>query len=113
MNTMRPGSFGMFDGKVGVLSPEEKKALEAKNKKFVRLSLVYWLIALLVLILAFVVMVLLMGPDTEASQDSYLGMMLVPFVWIFGAGIPYAVIYWVMFWKKPKAEKKENRDPWE
>lgn len=113
MNTMRPGSFGMFDGKVGVLSPEEKKALEAKNKKFVRLSLVYWLIALLVLILAFVVMVLMMGPDGEASQDSYLGAILIPFAWIFGAGIPYSIIYWVMFRKKPKAEKKENKDPWE
>lgn len=112
MNTMRPGSFGMFDGKVGVLSPEEQKALEAKNKKFVRLSLIYWLIAFLVLILAFVVMVLMMGPDGEASQDSYLGAILIPFAWIFGAGIPYSIIYWVMFRKKPKAEKK-NKEPWE
>lgn len=112
MNTMRPGSFGMFDGKVGVLSPEEQKALEAKNKKFVRLSLIYWLIAFLVLILAFVVMVLMMGPDGEASQDSYLGAILIPFAWIFGAGIPYSIIYWAMFRKKPKAEKK-NKEPWE
>ena len=112
MNTMRPGSFGMFDGKVGVLSPEEKKALEARNKKFVRLSLIYWLIAFLVLILAFVVMVLLMGPDTEATPDSYLGMIFVPFAWIFGAGLPYSIIYWVMFRKKPKAQNK-NKEPWE
>ena len=112
MNTMRPGSFGMFDGKVGVLSPEEQKALEAKNKKFVRLSLIYWLIAFLVLILAFVVMVLMMGPDGEASQDSYLGAILIPFAWIFGAGIPYSIIYWVMFRKKPKPESK-NKEPWE
>lgn len=112
MNTMRPGSFGMFDGKVGVLSPEEQKALEAKNKKFVRLSLIYWLIALLVLILAFVVMVLMMGPDGEASPDSSLAMIFVPFIWIVASALPYSVIYWVMFRKKPKPESK-NKEPWE
>lgn len=112
MNTMRPGSFGMVDGKVGVLSPEEQKALEAKNKKFVRITLIYWLIAILVLILAFVVMVLLMGPDTEATPDSSLAMIFVPFAWIFGAALPYAIIYWVMFRKKPKAQNK-NKEPWE
>lgn len=115
MNTIRPGSFGMVDGRVGALTPEEQKALEAKNKKFVKISLIYWLCAFLVLVLAFVIMVIL-APATEGDPSSYLGMIIVLFLWIVVAGTGNSVIYWAMLRRKkkptPNAEK-QDKEPWE
>lgn len=111
MNTIRPGSFGMMDGKVGILSPEEQKEQEARNKKFVKASLLYWLCAFLVLILAFVVMVLV-APSEEGNPNSYIGMMFMPFIWMGVAGTGYAILYWAILRKKPKTEKKD-KEPWE
>lgn len=112
MNTMRPGSFGMRDGKLGILTPEEQKELEARNKKFVKVSIFYWLCAFLVLVLAFVILVLV-APSEEGNPNSYLSMILLPFGWMGAAGLGYAIVYWGLLGKKPKAEKKENKDPWE
>lgn len=111
MNTIRPGSFGMMDGKIGVLSPEEQKEQEARNKKFVKVSLLYWLCAFLVLILAFVVMVLV-APSEEVNPNSYFGMLMVPLIWMGVAGTGYAILYWAILRKKPKKGKKD-KEPWE
>ena len=111
-----PGSFGMKDGKVVSVTPEEQKAMETRNKKFVKASLLYWLCAFVVLILLFVAAVLRMPAEgTGTSPDDYMGMMIGLIVWIGVAGTGYSILYWFMVRRKmPKAgSDAKKQEPWE
>ena len=113
-----PGSFGMRDGKVVPVTPEEQKAIEKQNKRFVKVSLLYWLCAFVALILLFVVAVLQAPAEpTGTSPDDYMGMMLGLIGWIGVSGIGYSILYWFMVRRNmPKAtpDAKDNKkEPWE